>query len=338
MDVQPLPDRWIDDAGWLAQAIDPGNRLIRLVRMDEAAYRAASFLDDRMMQPGIDARICSLDQAMGGASAVARDDARWIFHIGHVGSTLVGRLLGELDDVLSIREPRALRDLTVAPVEERVEWAYFLRRLISRTFSQEQTALVKATSFVSELAPLLVSPGGSALFLYASPANYIGSILAGENSVKELAALHAIREQRLQARDISLEGFDRSNAHRAALAWACEMTSLEAAAEAMTDRNLLWADFDRMLKDTADWIGRCAAHFGFEASSARVQELVAGPLMRRYSKALEYDYSPSLRAELLADAARTHRADIDAAVAALSGAASSVPLLARALQRAERES
>jgi hypothetical protein len=116
------------------------------------------------------------------------------------------------------------------------------------------------------------------------------------------------------------------------------MTSLEAAAEAMADRNVLWADFDEMLDDMAGWIGRCAAHFDFAVSGARVQELVAGPLMRRYSKALEYDYSPSLRAELIADAARAHRADIDAAMTALSSAASSAPLLAQALQRAQRES
>ena len=92
-----------------------------------------------------------------------------------------------------------------------------------------------------------------------------------------------------------------------------------------------------MLSDMAGWVARCAAHFGFAASSARVQELAAGPLMSRYSKALEYDYSPSLRAELLADATRHHRADIEAALAALSNAANSVPLLARALHRAERE-
>ena len=60
--------------------------------------------------------------------------------------------------------------------------------------------------------------------------------------------------------------------------------------------------------------------------------------MRRYSKALEYDYSPSLRRELLADAAREHRADINAAVGGLPDAAKSTPLLARALNRAERES
>jgi hypothetical protein len=337
MDFQPLPDRWTDDAGWLAQAIDPGSRLIRLVRMDEAAYRAASFLDDRMMQPGIETRICSLDQAMGDVAAVARDDARWIFHIGHVGSTLVARLLGELDGVLSIREPRSLRDLTVASIEDQAEWGPGLRRLMSRTFRPEQTALIKATSFVSEIAPLMTSSAASALFLYATPANYIASILAGENSVKELGALHSIRSERLRNRGIELAGFDHCNAHRAALAWACEMTSLEAAAETMADRCVFWIDFDSMLEDMARGIERCAVEFGFAALPSRIEEITAGPLMRRYSKALEYDYSPSLRTELLADAARQHGPEIEAALAGLASAAKSTPLLARALDRAERE-
>ena len=209
---------------------------------------------------------------------------------------------------------------------------------MSRSFRPGQCALVKATSFVSELAPLLVAPGVSTLFLYATPPNYIASILAGENSLKELAARNSPRSHRLRSKGIELTGFDRSDAHCAALAWACEMTSLESAAEEMSERRVLWADFDRMLEDMAGWIGRCAAEFGFVAPQDRIDDIIAGPLMRRYSKALEYDYSPSLRAELLADAASRHRRDIDAALAALSSAAKSAPLLARALDRAERES
>jgi hypothetical protein len=116
------------------------------------------------------------------------------------------------------------------------------------------------------------------------------------------------------------------------------MTSLESAAEAMADQRILWADFDRMLEDLPSWISRFAAAFGFVAPPARIEEIVAGPLMRRYSKALEYDYSPSLRAELLAEAAGLHRLDINGAIAELTNAAKSTPLLARALDRAKRES
>jgi hypothetical protein len=216
MNTHPLPEGLASDASWLAQAIDPMNRLIRFVHLDEGAYRAASFLDDRMMQPGLDSRLCSLDEAMSAAAALPRNDARWIFHIGHVGSTLVARLLGELGGVLSIREPRSLRDLAAAAAEERGGLAAGLRRLMSRTFGPAQVALVKATSFVSELAPLLTAPESSALFLYATPANYIASILAGENYLKELAALHSIRVERLRARGIELAGFDRGDAQRAA--------------------------------------------------------------------------------------------------------------------------
>jgi hypothetical protein len=338
MSSRPCPEHWQDSAAWLVQAIDPRARLARFVAMDEAAYREASFLDDRMLQQQRESRICPLDEMLEGARALERDDARWIFHIGHVGSTLVSRLLGEVEGVLAVREPRALRDLGFARVPEQIDWAPALRKAMARTFSPGQAALVKATSFVSEWAQWLVADGGKALFLFATPRNYVAGILAGENSVKELAALSDIRADRLlRHRGIELEGFDRSLAHRAAAAWACEMTSLEEAASARPGAAISWEDFDLMLADMPAALGRCAAHFGFDATRDLLGSLANGPLMTRYSKALEYDYSPSLRADLLAEAEEQHRADIDAAIDALHRAAASQPLLARALERSERE-
>jgi len=333
----PLPDGWIERGEWLVQAIDPRARLVRLVRMDAEAYRAASFLDDRLLSERRESRLCSLDEMVTAAAGVNAPPAAWIFHIGHVGSTLLSRLLGEIDGVVALREPRSLRDLAVAGKAEQPALAEALARLMARRSPGDCTVIVKATSFVSEYAPQLVEPGAAALLLTASPENYIAAILAGENSVMELAALHQIRTERLASRGIELRGFDLSDAQRAAAAWACEMTSLEAAADAMPGRRILWADFDAMLDDISGWLDRAARHFGLTAPAERIQELALGPLMRRYSKALEYDYSPSLRAELLADAVRQHGEDIDAAVAALRQAAGSAPLLRRALDRAERE-
>ena len=336
MTTQPLPDGFASDAFWLAQAIDPNSGLIRLVRMDEAGYRDAGFLDDRLLQSPRETRLCRLDEALA-AVVGRRDDARWIFHIGHVGSTLISRLIGEFDSVLAVREPRALRDLAVVDAQAAPAVAAGLRLLMARSFAPEQAALVKATSFVSESAPLLLAPGAAALLLFATPANYIASILAGENSVMELNVLHGVRDARLKSRGIALQGFDRSNAHRAAAAWACEMTTLEAAANVLPDRDILWADFDRMLGDMAGAVQRCLGHFGFAVSRDEIAAVVNGPLMRRYSKALEYDYSPALRTELLAEAARENAANIADALAALRDAAATSALLGRALDRAERE-
>ena len=318
------------DARWLAQALDPAAGVVRLIEMTPEAYRAASFLDDRMLHGSVKAVTMPWSAVAAAIPADARGDARWIFHIGHVGSTLVARLLGELDGVLAVREPRILRDVAALPPERRPEFVPAVRKLLSRTFAPGEIALVKATSFVSEIAAELVPPGGRALFLYAPPRAYIASILAGENSLKELDALAESRARRMAGRVQGLSG--DSPAQLAAAAWACEMTALEAAA-VMPDRSVLWADFDAMLGDMEAALARLVEFFGFEASAERIAEIATGPLMKRYSKALEYEYSPSLRRDLIDQELRLQGGAIDEAVAMLERAAAGSPLLASALER-----
>ena len=73
-------------------------------------------------------------------------------------------------------------------------------------------------------------------------------------------------------------------------------------------------------------------------TSKSIVEIANGPLTRRYSKATEYEYTPQLRQELLAKANKHHRADIESALAMLTGAAETAPLLRKALDRAQAES
>jgi hypothetical protein len=334
MSSAPTAEEIWRDATWLAQALDPSAGLARLIAMDREAYRAASFLDDRMLQQPVDAQIVPWPPIEEAMSSDPRQDARWIFHIGHVGSTLVSRLLGEIEGVLAIREPRLLRDLAISPPEVRGRYIASVPKLLSRTFAAEEIACVKATSVVSEIAPELVPPGERTLFMFARPRSYVASILAGENSVKELRVLENYRLQRLASRGISLPPA-RNDAERAAAAWTCEMTSLEAAAGTMMDREILWADFDAMLSSMRAELLRTANFFGFASDAERLSAIAAGPLMSRYSKALEYEYSPSLREELIADANRLHGREIDLALVMLRSAAEKHELIARALSRAE---
>jgi hypothetical protein len=329
MSSAPTAAEIVRDAGWLAQALDVASGMLRVIRMDANAYRNASFLDDRMLQEQHFAGIVPWVSVADAIPEDARTDARWIFHIGHVGSTLVARLLGDIDGVLSIREPRILRDLAALPKDQRTQLTPAIRKLLSRTFEPGDSALVKATSFVSEIAEELVPAGERALFMYATPANYVASILAGPNSVQELAALAPMRSQRMQGRAVSRE--PGTAAEAAAAAWGCEMTALESAAEAMTNRRVSWADFDAMLADMPSELDRVASFFGFATDD--IEAIARGPLMGRYSKATEYDYSPSLRRDLIAEATAANRADIDSALAMLQSAADTSPLLERALKR-----
>ena len=142
------------------------------------------------------------------------------------------------------------------------------------------------------------------------------------------------RAQRLASRCISMPT-PRSDADRAAIAWACEMTTLESAAESMSDRYVAWADFDAMLADMPGELARVAAHFGFEAEPATLHAITAGPIMSRYSKDPSYEYTPKLRKDLLAQEEQLQGHEIDAALAMLRSSAEKSPLLARALARAE---
>ena len=334
MSSAPTADEIARDATWLAQALDPGAGMVRFVAMDSDSYRAASFLDDRLLQSPVDARILGWPEVEAALSGELRTDARWIFHIGHVGSTLVARLLGEIEDVLAIREPQLLRDVALSLPEVRQPYLAPIPQLMSRTFGESEFACVKATSFASEIAQDLVPPGERSLFMYATPRHYVASILAGENSVKELHALAHYRSERLARRGIALPPA-RNDADRAAAAWACEMSTLQAVSEEMADRHLAWADFDAMLGEMASELGRVAGFFDFRADEEQLSSISSGPLMRRYSKDPKHEYSPRLRAELIAQELRLQGRDIEAALAMLHTAAEKSELLSSALARAE---
>ena len=316
---------------WLPFATDPATDGLAFLRMTEADYRAASFLDQRLLGPA-----SQIVQAPWPVMpAEARRDAQYIFHIGNVGSTLISRLLGELDTVLALREPLLLRGFAESPPAP----ARFdaLAALLSRTFRPGQRANVKATSFTSEIAGRLVPPGSRALFLYAAPSHYLENILAGENSWQTLQALSPIRLARLRRRCPGLEA-DPAAMHdglRAALGWACEMTSLEAAASLLPAGTVMWLDFDLFLADPAAHFTAVVRHFGHDADAATVRAICEGPLMGRYSKALDYEYSPALRREILADARRRHAGAIRDALNWLGGLESRYPAVAGAIRRAQ---
>lgn len=311
---------------WLPFQYDALADRMDWLRMTEADYRSASFLDQRVLGPTSEFS----HSAWPLMDADWRRDADYIFHIGNVGSTLISRLLGELPSVLALREPLLLRTAAEGQFDT-------LAALFSRTFRPEQRAMVKATSFTSEIADRMVRPGARALFLYATADHYLENILAGENSWQTLQALSPIRLARLQGRCPGLEA-DLASMHdglKAALGWACEMTSLERAAAALPPETVMWLDFDVFLADPARHLAAIAGHFGHPAAGA--EAICAGPLMGRYSKAPEYEYSPQLRRDILADARRRHAGPIGDALNWLAALESRYPAAAQAIRRARGE-
>lgn len=327
-------------------ALDAARDMLLLVELGETAIAQASFLDQRVLTPGIWGRWIPLEDVRARIANDARDDAHYIFHIGHVGSTLVSRLLGEAGNMLALREPLILRDLAALfekgdavdapwPASQLADRLRLARQLLARTFRPDQRAMVKATSFTSEIAPQLVQPGARALFLTVSPRSYLATILAGETSRAELAAATGPRLTRLARRlgDIPHRLWALDEGERIALGWATEMLSLHAAAKALPASSVLWLDFDDFLARPVEAMLALSRHFGLGFTEDGVRRLLAGPIMQRYSKAPEHAYSAGLRHERLQQALRGHAETVARGLDWLAKAGADHPLLAAMLEQ-----
>jgi len=334
------------DASLFVHQIDATNDRLLLTQLSEADFRDASFLDQRLLQAQVGQQQRAMQwgdwSVIAPQSVGARDDAQFIFHIGHVGSTLIARLLGEAADTLALREPQLLRQFAEFamlegeahspwPPGRTAERLPLARQWLSRTFRPDQRALIKATSFVNDIAPQLMETSRKAVFLKLSAQRYLQTILAGDASRQELVAFSPTRIQRLNAhiREPAFKLWELDEAKRAALGWACEMAALEAT----SNDNVLWVDFDAFLAQPAAQLSKIAAHLDIALSDDQAQQLVDGPMMQRYSKAPEHRYSSQLREDMLAKAVSERGSDIRAALDWLEQAAKSHQVIAAALAR-----
>jgi len=314
---------------WLPHSIDePGDRLL-FAHLTADQYRTASFLDGRLLGPQVKTQWVPFTDVL--AALPPPRPLHAIFHIGHVGSTLISRLLGEVPGLFAMREPAALRTLAeyrdapeawTTPAQHAARLEACLT-LWSRTWTPEQTALLKATSFASELAPaFLARPGTRALLLSVRPETYLATILAQDGNRAEATTLAPARIARLNARlgEPAFRLAGMREGERIAMAWACESASLAAARRPAS----LAVDFDTFLARPAEVLARAAAHLGGALTPAEVDRLVTGPLTTRYAKGPEHAYSAGLRAQMLAQARAEHGAAIAAGMAWLERAAPSL--------------
>jgi hypothetical protein len=299
-----------------AQAYDAARDMVLFVRLDEAQVRAASFLDDRILTPGMERQWHSWP--MVEQAAVAIPDAlplHFIFHTGHVGSTLLSRLVDETAPALGLREPLPLRTLAQmldarAPAFD-TRLGVFLK-LWRRVFRPGQVAVVKATSSSGRAAPALLrtSPASRAVYLNLRAEPYLATLLAGANAMVDLKGFEAERTARLRT---MLGGTDiraASVGELAALSWLAESLTRARVLSSFTGR-VFPLDFDRMLADLPAAMESVLRHFDLPFDAAFVAQIARSTVLTRYSKApQQYEYSPHFRAQLLAQARAEHAGEI----------------------------
>src|SRR5262245_21212235 len=166
--TEPLLTDLVASPDLYLQKIDLARDAALLVRLDQAAYRAASFLDDRILTPALKGGWINLPKVIAAArNGVHGRPLHFIFHTRHVGSTLLSRLLDESGCVLSLREPLPLRTLADASdvlglPEALLSPAAFedlelaLSLLWSRGYDDTHSVVLKATSSACRIATSLL--------------------------------------------------------------------------------------------------------------------------------------------------------------------------------------
>lgn len=307
------------------QKIDLVRELILLVQFDADAYRSASFLDDRILTPTTrGAWLVASRVAEAVRSIRDPQPVHFIFHTGHVGSTLVSRLLDETGLVLPVREPLPLRSLAEAHdvlgrPESILSEAQFdltqamFMRLWGRGYAETRSTIVKATSSAGRLAEAILSrnEGSRAIYLNLRAEPYLATLLAGENSPADLRGHAPERMRRLQSRVASPLAplHAMSIGELAALGWLAESWSQQDALKAMPER-VLALDFELLLSSIAGSMSRILGHLGLPADTRYLSQVERSAVLTRYAKAPEHPYTPGLRAEILADSRRRNAAEI----------------------------
>jgi hypothetical protein len=347
-----------ESPAWFPVRISASGREMSLVKLDETAYRTASFLDERILALPYEQSACALAIIEAAAAALA-PRAHYVFHTGHAGSTLISRLIGAHAAFFSLREPALLRELALqrAAADEAssrlgagtlrgVPSLEVVLALLARTWRPEQRAVIKATSFVSDLAETVLAGADSpaAIFMFTTPLAYLRGILAGPNSRVESKTLAPARRRRLLRR-LEPEGINgvewrfepRSEGEQVAMNWLCEMTVLHRAAQRFGSQ-VRWVDFDAFLCAPGFHLEAILRTLGAAPSTGEVDALVTAPMMHQYAKAPEHAYDAALRRDVLRSADWEHGAEIKRGLEWLNQTAMHYPLVRAVLEEAVRAS
>jgi hypothetical protein len=307
------------------QNLDLIRGLVLVIRMDARAYRAASFLDDRVLGAATQGAWLPGAAVTEAARRIANPrPLHFIFHTGHVGSTLLSRLLDETGIVLGLREPLSLRAMAdahdlLAGRESLLSGTQFaslletMLRLWSRGYDWTRAVVVKATSSAGRLAGTLLdtAPQSRAVYMSLRAEPYLATLLGGANSATDLRGHGPGRMRRLLARrELAVSPLHAlSPGALAALGWLVESLARQ---DAMRNRagRVLPLDFDEFMADVAAGVDRVLAHFGLPRDDDLPVVVSRSPVLQQYSKSPDLPFPPEERGARLEESRRDNRDEI----------------------------
>lgn len=251
-----------------------------VVAMDRAAYHRSIFLDARISAAARQAVAIPVSLLAEGVRPP--QPTSWIFHMAHVGSTLLARALDDPTASLVLREPLALRQLALQPDDARLR---IVTAMLGKRYRADAPTLVKANVPVNFLLPKLaaIEPDARAILLYLPLRDYLLAILRNDSHRDWLRKVTAVLSPHMG--DTSA----LSDAERAAALWLQQVNLFAAALGELPSARALNAEL--FFAEPERVLNAAAAQVGVPIAPDAIAATVAGPLFSTHAKnpALAFD-------------------------------------------------
>ena len=310
-----------DTPNWLIKSVDFHRGLASFVETDEEGYREAAFLDNRLDRVLSDEKVIHLKELWPRAvqTKKSQPSLNFLFHVGHCGSTLISRMLGELPGCFALREPPVLMALARSAAQGLPHWERIsdvVMALLTRTYRQEDSAFIKPASHANVLLRYFLQwkKSSRGILLCVDLESYLATMLQEHHRAETREALQWRQEglKRLAGNISDLNALD--DAKCSAVIWLIQMWEL---LEAHRDENLntLWLSFDNFLNEPTSTILKISDFLDLPADHEQIRQLtVDSPLLRSYSKNVQVSYTAESRRASLQASRRQYAAEIDAAM------------------------
>lgn len=327
--ADPLAAAVMDDPTWQVLRVDDAQTLwwARLSRsaLREVAFHNGNAAAAAELQQGV--WTTALDTWSGLPQRAAQPPA-WIVHTAYCGSTLLGKMVGALPDVLCLREP-ALLHLLREPAADRCDLAAVMN-LLCRRGPGDAHVVLKCTSYAT--GSILRAPagwgGGPVLALTAQLADHVVAHVQhwrGEAMQRQRASANV---KRIAGPD-AVRSFDgATDAQWCAGQWlfmVAEMRRLALAGAAVTV-----VDMRRLLLDLPGALRTARDALGLPCADAAVDEVAAQGKWRRHAKRPEVQLDGNERVRRLDHGAAALASELADALRFADGLCDRYPELAAA--------
>ena len=284
----------VRDYRWFPFRIDPGADALLFALADRDAHRAATFLDDQLLQQASKTCQLSLPEIAPAVAQLPANPCHFIFHSAFCCSTLLARALDLPGKAMGLKEPLALNDLaqaalaagTAAAVRSQLDPVL---RLLARPFAPGETIVLKPSNVVNPLSEQILDlrPASKALLLSSALPDFLRSVakkgLWGRIwARKTMSSLGRIPH--LKSGFSEADRWEQSDLQVAALVWLDHRAQFAQLLSRMPAERVASLDSADLLDDPARALAAVGEFFELGLSPDEIAAIAQGPVFASNAK------------------------------------------------------